>query len=305
MLDNSAEFMLYYLYEFSRILADKKMRRAALERPRRMAAASMSSRHGNDYLRGGTKTKMEIEMIHNSSDIPVDSTYFRVAGAEPDINADGSITIYNATGAHRSWGRPQVNSTIIVEANDFVAIHVGFSHKHGGGQFWRYYYILNGKTKHVTWSALADETRQIVLDAAAKKAPSWAKSPGNLRSNYRKPKDNAFGGYKVVRIAADGSLRGLYNPDVVYQVGKVMIEKARPDHNGGYYTYVDADVEAAFRRGDISGKPAPGRYAVLQCTCWGSRYFYDRAGRQTDQPTYKVSTTYCRPDSIVGTFQIA
>lgn len=119
--------------------------------------------------------------ITETNQVP-DSTCFRVGDAEPTINGD-DIEILNGQGTRRSsWGTPQVNTTILTETCDFVAALIGFSHKHGGGQFYRYY-IANGKgPQRVTWSKLTDDERQIVIDAYEEKAPHWARRPGKLRS---------------------------------------------------------------------------------------------------------------------------
>lgn len=125
---------------------------------------------------------------------PADSTYFRVADVEPRLSttqgnidnlhpADArAVTIWIGRGTHRSsWGSPQVNSTILINDKtlNLLAIHIGFSHKHGGGQFYRYYdKNSDGAVCETTWAKLTNEQRQAVLDAPK---PSWAKTPGKLR----------------------------------------------------------------------------------------------------------------------------
>ena len=124
---------------------------------------------------------METKVIHECPD----GTYFRTGDVEPIIN--GSIIELTAgEGSRRSWGRPQTNNTIVYQDCDFIAIHTGFSHKHGGGQFWRYFVQLDDGIVRKTWRGLTDDERQIVLDNL-NNAPSWAKSPGKLRSEYRRP----------------------------------------------------------------------------------------------------------------------
>lgn len=125
---------------------------------------------------------MEIQML--ALPAQADTTYFRPAQVTP-FSENGVIWVYSGKGSPRRWGAPGVTTTIIVNNPDFVAIHVGFFHKHRGGQFWRYF-VSDGQEIHqVSWRSLPDEQRQIVLDAYQEKAPSWAYSPGELRINSR------------------------------------------------------------------------------------------------------------------------
>ena len=185
---------------------------------------------------------MKITISH---DVP-DSTYFRVADAEPIIDADGSLTILDGQGTRRSsWGAPGVTSTVVYETETFAAIHIGFHHKHGGGQFWRYY-VVNGEVKAVTWASLDDETRATILDAAGRKAPTWAKSPGKLRAEYKRPEERAREGgdsyYKAV--AVDGErLLSIFDGRTEYRIGETLVEPVRKGHGGGFYVY--PSLEAA------------------------------------------------------------
>jgi hypothetical protein len=243
--------------------------------------------------------------IRVSNDVP-DSTYFRTGDVEPAIS-DNTLTVYDGDGTRRSWGRPGVTSTVVVDAPDFVAIHVGFHHKHGGGQFWRFYNV-NGQIERVGWASLPDETRQIVLDACNENAPRWAREPGKLRADYIKPGPRKFMAFKVVEIR-DDKMESLHDY-TTYELGKTRIERARPHHNGGYYVYTGGDVKDRFLAGKIA-KKSPGRYAVLECECWGHREYYDDAGEcitpwveQHDLPAHKIAITYCKPVRIVETFEV-
>jgi hypothetical protein len=107
-----------------------------------------------------------------------------------------------------------------VDEADFAAVHVGFYHKHGGSQFWRYYTVGNGSIVQLYWKDLSETQRLGVLDAWAAKAPCWAKRPGKLRSQRLKPREleqvertetGQFIGYKWLAVDADGLL---YSPSV-------------------------------------------------------------------------------------------
>ena len=116
--------------------------------------------------------------IVTSKNVP-DFTYFRTGDCEPLVRDGATIEILNGQGTRRSsWGAPGVTSTVLVQTEDFVAVHVGFYHKHRGGQFYRYFVIENGVAQRVIWARLDNARRQMVLDA---RKPAWAKHPGNLR----------------------------------------------------------------------------------------------------------------------------
>ena len=128
----------------------------------------------------GTSVPKETEMVQiaNSKNVP-DFTYFRTGDAEPLIR-DNQIEVLNGQGSRRSsWGAPGVTSTVLVQSESFVAVHVGFHHKHGGGQFYRYFVVENDVPRRVNWVKLTNEQRQMVIDAPK---PYWAKAPGKLRA---------------------------------------------------------------------------------------------------------------------------
>lgn len=234
--------------------------------------------------------------INTSKNVP-DGTYFTATDVQPDINDDGSVTIYSGHGTSRSWGRPQVTSTVILEECDMVAIHVGFSHKHRGGQGWYYYTTDGTETRRITWQQLPDEARQRILDAAATKAPHWAKEPGKLRSEYTKPALHTMTSYKLVRLENDGTMRSLYDGETEYRIGKRLAEKAQSDHNGGYYSHPTAQQVMRLWQSDSL---VPSRcvvegaaYAMLECEIGGTIIRYENG---------KLSSTYLTPLRVVETF---
>lgn len=241
--------------------------------------------------------------IQESAEVP-NSTYFRVGDTEPTVNDDGSITIYTGQGSRRSsWGAPGVTSTVVLEDCDLVAIHVGFYHKHGSGQFWRYYTTDGQTVQQVRWSQLPDSTRQQVLDAYQKMAPGWAKSPGKLRSQYAKPTTRTIRTFKLVKLAG-GQMFSLYDGRTEYQIGKRLVEAVAPDageadwgeviHNGGYYSHTT--VEGVMRLWE-SGNLVPNRcltgveqVALLEC---------EASGRIAHFPNGKLASTYLKPVQVL------
>jgi hypothetical protein len=239
--------------------------------------------------------------ILESSDVP-NGTYFRTGDAEPVVNeADRTITVFDGRGSHRGWGSPSVTSTVVLETLDVVAIHVGFRHKHGGSQFWRYYYV-NGGITQVRWSQINDDMRAAILEAAGKRAPRWANSPGGLRSQYKSsnPKAKAFTAYKVVGVNGDGELTSLYDPDIVYTLGRTKVQAARGGvdydgstrHNGGWYVHLDREacVQKYLDGNLVAESKMQPLAALIRCECWGNTVQYNNG---------KIAVTYCKPLEII------
>lgn len=151
-------------------------------------------------------TKLEIIEI----DFCPDRTYFRQGDVEPDLTESGVLKIYSGNGTHRSsWGQPGTTSTVILNEDDLTSIHIGFHHKHGGGQFWRHY----KEGVQVEWKKLNEADRLRILDAFPDRAASWAKQPGKLKRDYIKPhlftrierdEQGAIIGYKWLAHAEGG-----------------------------------------------------------------------------------------------------
>lgn len=232
--------------------------------------------------------------IELSKNVP-DNTYFTSSDCEPTLDGK-TLTIYNGKGRSRSWGAPSVTSTVVFESTDIIAIHVGFHHKHRGGQFWRYFQI-NGEVKQVEWKNLDDDTRQAILEAYEKNAPNWANIPGKLRSQYQiaKPKANLFTAFKIMRVGDDGNLTSLYDKSIIYEIGKTKVQASRPDHEGGWYVYKTEDVKARYLAGDVINVPKPGKKALVKCECWGNQVHYDND---------KISVTYCKPVEVIEFFEV-
>lgn len=113
-----------------------------------------------------------MNIVTNSS-IP-DSTYFTISQISPEVEKN-KLTVYDGSGTRRSWGAPAVTSSVVVNTATFTCVHVGFHHKHRGGQGW--FYFVGGR--RLTWAQLDTRRRKQVL-AGIKNAPRWAKTPGNL-----------------------------------------------------------------------------------------------------------------------------
>lgn len=241
--------------------------------------------------------------IQTNTQIP-DSTYFTMSDVAPVITDNGDIEITNGEGSRRSWGRPQVTSTVVLDECDIVAIHVGFSHKHRGGQGWHYFSTDGLETTKVTWAQLPDELRQRILDAS-NKAPSWAKTPGKLRSQHAKPSTRTQTAYKLVRMDGDHMV-SIYDGRTEYVIGKRLGEavNAKIDvwdgmavtHDGGYYSH--PSVEQAldlYNSGNLVPTSRLGlgdKLALIEC---------EISGKIARYPNGKLASTYLKPVAVLRT----
>ena len=237
-------------------------------------------------------------LITISSNVP-DSTYFRTDEAEPVMMQDGSLVIYNGHGTSRGWGRPGVTSTVVVDADDFAAIHVGFFHKHGGGQFWRYYMTDGESVMQVEWRQLPDDLRTKVLAGATRNAPSWAKVPGKLREEYKKPSLKTRRAYKLVQVV-DGRLCSIFDASIEYRIGIRMAERAQEDHGGGFYSHPSVQqVLNLWNQGSLVPERCYGHPMTL------ALIEVEIAGTIIDYPNGKMASTYLTPVAILETFEYA
>jgi len=224
----------------------------------------------------------------------LDGTYFTATDCEPWAEG-GQVCFYDGHGSRRSWGAPQITTTVVVNDCDFLALHVGFSHKHRGGQYWRYFVRTAEEIERRTWPQLTDDERQIVLDAEGK-APNWAKSPGKLRKDYIRPERTTFTAYKILRVA-EGGLTSLYD-NTPWALGKRNAQAAKEEHNGGFYVHPDQDkLMNLWGRGALVSADlvTPGTYALMECEC---------SGRAIRYSSGKIAVTYCKPVGMIKTFTV-
>ena len=234
----------------------------------------------------------------------VDDTYSRTDEHAPTIDANG-ITIYTGRGSSRSWGTPGTTSTIVLNDDDFCAIHVGFHHKHGGGQFWRYYTTDGVTVSAVEWRQIPDEQRVRILAAYDAKAPGWAKSPGKLRANYAKPSKAARTAYKLVEVRADGTMASLYDGETIYTLGKRLAQAAHGGvddygevrHSGGYYAH---PTRGQVSRLYISGGLVPA--SCLEGVREMAMLEVEISGTIIEYPNGKLAATYLKPVAVLATF---
>lgn len=236
----------------------------------------------------------------------VDNTYFTATDVEPDIKTgdDGEMFVqfYAGEGKRRSWGRPQCSNYILFDDCDLLASLTGFSHKHRGGQFYRYFVKTDdGKIERRTWSQLTEDEQRIVLAAYQEHAPSWARTPGALKSERKAKITETFSAYKVLRVidgADSQSFESLYDA-TRWEIGKRNTQAAKPDHNGGYYVHESAEkIMQLWNNGELVPERCykPGVYALVRCECGGNVAHYSSG---------KIGVTYCRPVEVMRVFGYA
>lgn len=233
--------------------------------------------------------------IITSGDVP-DGTYFRVASAEPVLK-ENILTIYDGEGTRRSWGRPGVTSTVLLNTENLVAVHTGFHHKHGGGQFYRYFRFDGMAWKQVTWAKLLDDERVLVLAAYEERAPRWANVPGKLRVEREIPPLTTRITYKIVKLVDNTRLFSVYDGQTEYVMGKRLAERAIENHGGGYYSYPSAEsVEERFHNKTLFPKSYyeyPMTLVVIEC---------EISGRIVPYQNGKLASTYLKPLRIMKQF---
>lgn len=242
-----------------------------------------------------------LQVITNGYESP-DSYYFRTSDAEPELEqgeqSQQVLKLVNGRGTYKGSSTPQVTSTVILDAEDLVVIHVGFSHRHGGCQFYRYYRYNGQEWQQGRWAQLPDEDRQRVLIACEDRAPSWAKTPGKLRIDYNLARAiETRTSYKLVQVI-DGRYFSVYDGKTEYVIGKRLAERAMSDHGGGYYSYPDAEgVEHRFYAGGLFPEVSYRRemtLALIECEISGMTIKYNNG---------KFASTYLRPISVLKTIE--
>lgn len=224
-----------------------------------------------------------------SKDVP-DGTYFTTTECEPVVTQEG-VTVFTGNGKHRSWGSPSVTSTVVLN-DSLLVVHVGFHHKHRGGQFWRYFMLApeNGIVQ-VKWADLDDETRQEILSAPR---PIWANAPGKLRKDYVKGQMKVRTTYKVVGLRGD-KMFSLYDGETEYVLGKRLCQSVENHHGGGFYSWPTLE-DAQEMESDLAKHPhlygfpwTPDDLVLLKC---------EISGRMIEYGNSKIASTYIKPVAI-------
>lgn len=250
------------------------------------------------------------------------SSYFSFRRVEPIVNR-GYITIYDGQGDYRyvnkagqgSGARCAVTSTPVLIAADIAAFHLSFYHRKGGDQGWRYYRpdetdpTSKESWIRILWKDIRDVDRARILIAFEDlNMPSWVKTPGKLRDQYKKPVMTVSIGYKYVQVI-DDRYYSVKDDITEYIIGKRLMEKAVTNHKGGYYTYPSINgLESLHKDKAVFNSKfykESHTLALLKCEISGNMEYYNLYGESID-PRYrssisKTASTYIRPIEVVKT----
>jgi hypothetical protein len=248
--------------------------------------------------------------IVTTSDV-LDESYLDRSMIEPRLsqNADGLwVLSVRRQGAHRQFNVPFIGSEIIVSDAELglVVVLVGYhgsaTEKYGRlgymtqkGQFYRYYrQAETGDWKQVYWRALNDELRTLIIETVESSGLEWARVPGKLSSERKRPaKIVEMTSYKVVRFI-DGRYYSLYDPGTEYILGERMKQRAKPNHGGGFYSFPTVEMGANFLESCARFIPFPSelttmQVALVECEVGGRIISYG----------HKMSSTYLCPMRVL------
>jgi hypothetical protein len=234
--------------------------------------------------------------IVESDQVP-NQEYFTAADVEPKfqpetpVSHDAVITILNGKGKRRNQYQTGVTSTVVYKGRSLCAIHVGWHHKHRGGQQWYFYYAYG----RVAWKHLPDRLRREVRKRL-KRAPEWARSPGKLSTERLGPDRSVMLAYKVVRYAG-GEMASLYDPSVKYVLGERNTQAVKPGQRGGFYAYPTAEqAYNLIRSNDIVDihRSIGDSVAVIEVELSGRRIYYNQG--------FKIAATHIRPLRILDRY---
>ena len=165
-----------------------------------------------------------------------------------DQNADGLwMLTLRRQGKHGKFSIPYIGSEVLLADAEmgFIVVLVAYhgtetfgrkkNKRVSKGQFYRFYrQAESGGWHRLIWRQLNDGTRQMVLDLDK---PEWARKPGKLSSERNPPaKPVIMTSYKVVRLI-NGRYFSLYQPDQEYILGQRVKQRAKPGHQGGFFSY--------------------------------------------------------------------
>jgi hypothetical protein len=108
---------------------------------------------------------------------------FSISDVAPRIEG-GRLVLTEGKGERHSWGRSVVTTTVLLNQRDFVAVHVGFHHKHRGGQGYFYFVRVGAAWTRKTWNQLTVRQQAKVI-AHSTRLPNWAKAPGKIDAALR------------------------------------------------------------------------------------------------------------------------
>lgn len=147
----------------------------------------------------------------------------------------------------------------------------------------RYVLVDHGEVRDVPAQRVRAAARLYPTDPKATviAARGFLKLPGPTKTRWT--------GYKVVlRRPSDGALVSVWDGETEYRLGKMIRQKALPDHGGGFY--VSRTPELAVEHGEQVAPPNRWPRVLIECECYGRGIEY-RGG--------KVAVSELRPVAIL------
>lgn len=246
---------------------------------------------------------MALTLVYKELDVPY---YILRHDVDPDLEGETLTHYYGRDKKHGYF----IESIVILTTDDLSCILTSYYTRHSRGQFYSYYQKNDEVWSEVSWAKLADPDRHRLLLAYEDRAPEWAKVPGKLRDQYKKPVMQTYTTYKIVEVR-DGQYYSLFDGKTEYILGKRLAEKAITDHQGGYYSYPDPlKVEHLFHAGLlVRFKDRPMTATLLECEISGHIEHYDDQGQPMTNDPYrratpqKIASTYIRPMKVIKTIE--
>lgn len=171
--------------------------------------------------------------------------WINASETKPEI-LDGGATlgIENASWSI-SGGRAEINTIVAVNTGSLTSVLVGYRYGgkyRGGSQYWQHF--RDGR--RVTWKALDDGERMLILDAYySDLIPYWANVPGKLVRDYLKrgelrtleiDEQGTCYGYKYLTVNGWGQYTSPQFPNVVWHNNELEAD-AEPSENNSHGIY--------------------------------------------------------------------
>ena len=208
--------------------------------------------------------------IAKSSCIP-DNTFLVARDVEPVYHeAEERLTIYTGTGPQYSWGTTVVVSTIVLHAEDLVAVHVRFCHRYGTRECWRYWQRHGEHWGRVMWNSLVTSERLRIFEAYQQEAPAFAVLPGSLPGKSRTAAPSMKIGFTYLLARVQGEkYYALKYPGIEYVLGTpCSTDRTLPARVSSYPCRTCLLIK--WRTGTLSRDDLPPTLALLECSVSGN-----------------------------------
>lgn len=155
-------------------------------------------------------------------------------------------------------GQAIVQSTIVLESPELIAVHVKSYPCHSFTELWRYYWYQKRVWQMTSWNQLSAAERVRVLEAYGRYAPAWSRWPGNL-PDAQADRSLKVGPTYLLALDEERGLVSLRNRQVCYTLGKTY-ERVR--------SHADKEIMLIkWHQQNKAGKPA--QIVIVECAVGG------------------------------------